>query len=151
MDILDIIESISLQSIIFLFIGIICIAIAIFATSDNKKLKASGLTADGIIYALEQNSNQNKFDSYARNVNDKITVRFLTKDDVWITEQVKTNSIISFTGQYKAGEHVRVIYNPANPSEFMIESKQSEIIGRLVIGVAGLAFLIFGIYQSLNK
>ena len=78
-------------------------------------------------------------------------MRFLTKDDVWITAQVKTNFLISFTGQYKAGEHVKVVYNPDIPSEFMIESKQSEIAGRFIIGAAGLAFLIFGIYQSLNK
>ena len=151
MNFQEIIESIPLQAAIFCLIGVACIVIAIFFTSGNKKLKDTGLVADGIIYSLQQKSGlfgSNDFDS---NVKDKITVRFLTKDDVWITEQLKTSFQISFTGQYKEGQPVKVIYNPDKPSEFMIESRQSGKIGRLIFGLIGLVFLIIGVYQCLGK
>lgn len=151
MNIQEIIASIPLQAVIFCLTGIACIAIAIFAASGNKKLKETGLTADGIIYSLEQNPNQSSSEVYTSNVKDKITVRFLTKEDVWITALLKMNFLVSYTGQYKAGEQVKVIYNPNNPSEFMIETKQSERIGRILFGIAGLAFLVLGIYQYLIK
>ena len=79
MNIQEIIQSIPLQAAIFCLIGIAFIAITIFTPSGNKKLKATGLTADGIIYSLEQHPDQSSSEVYTSNVKDKITVRFLTK------------------------------------------------------------------------
>ncbi len=151
MDIKEIISSLPLQAIIFCLIGIICIIVSLYSKFDNKNLKETGVAADGIICSLENSSNQSNTDSFSTNVKDVITVRFLTKDNVWITERVRSNFLIAYTGQYKLGETVKVIYDPNKPSNFIIESKQSERIGRVILGLAGLILLIVGIFQYFNK
>ena len=151
MDVKEFISSLPWQTIIFCLFGVALIIISIFTSSANKKFKESGITVDGIIFSLGENSNRMSSGNYSTNVKDKITVRFLTVDNVWITEQFKTNFLIAYTGQYKEGESVKIIYDPQNPSNFMIVSKQSEKIGRLLFAVIGLLFLAVGIFKYFNN
>jgi len=147
MDVKEFISSLPWQTIIFCLFGVALIIISIFTSSSNKKFKESGITVDGIIFSLEENSNRRSSDNYSINVKDKITVRFLTVDNAWITEQFKTNFLIAYTGQYKEGESVKVTYDPQNPSNFIIASKQSEKIARLSIALIGLIFLVIGLFK----
>jgi hypothetical protein len=150
MDVKEFMLSLPWQTIIFCLLGLVLITISIFASSTDKKLKEVGITVDGIIFSLSEGSNRIDSGNYVTNVKDKITIRFLTTDNVWITGQLKTNFLIAYTGQYKEGQSVKVTYDPQNPSNFMIVSKQSEKIGRLLFAVVGLLFLITGIFKYFN-
>ncbi len=48
--------------------------------------------------------------------------------------------------QYKVGDKVKVYYDKNNPSNFYVETKQSEMIGRLMFAAIGLGFFLVGLY-----
>jgi len=50
-------------------------------------------------------------------------------------------------GQYKEGAKVAVIYNPENPVEFTIETKQSQPLGRVAVFLFGFILIGLGIYE----
>ena len=54
-----------------------------------------------------------------------------------------------YTGQYKDGEKVKVFYNKEDPYHFYVDSKQSEMFGRIIGAVIGLVIIIIGLYQLL--
>lgn len=125
--------------------------IPIFYKSNNKNLEKTGERCEGIIFKLDY-SNSFGSDTNSSSTKDKITVRFVTnKKEEWITEDLKTDFMISYTGQYKEGDKVAVIYNPENPSEFTIETKQSQTIGKLVLFFVGLIFVGAGIYELVKS
>ena len=78
---------------------------------------------------------------------DKVTVRFVTKNKEWITGNLKQEFAIFFTGQYKIGESVEVYYDPKNPSDFFVDTKQSGKTGRLLLAAIGVIFFLIGVYQ----
>ena len=124
-------------------------AVSLFNKSKTENLKKTGEHCEGIIFKLDYT---NSFDSYNNNnipsaTKDKITVRFVTKKKEWITEDLNSDFMISYTGQYKEGEKVTVIYNPENPSEFTIETRQSQTLGKLVLFILGLLFAGVGVYE----
>jgi hypothetical protein len=134
------------QPYIILAIGIILIIVSLFYKSKVKTLEKTGERCEGIIFKLGY-SNSFGADMTSSNVKDKITVRFVTKNKEWITQDLHSDFMISYTAQYKEGDRVNVIYNPENPSEFMVETKQSQTLGRLVGLFIGLAFVGTGIYE----
>jgi len=141
----EIIESIPLQAAIFFFMGIICLAVAAF-TSGNKLLKQKGIHVDGIIYSVDGGSTVN-----VSNVKDKIVVRFLTEKQVWITGPLRGGFLIFYSGQYKLGEQVKVVYDPENPANFILETEQPELLGRVVFLVVGIILGTVGVYQYLSS
>ena len=134
------------QPYLFLFIGFIAMITPLFYKSKTENLEKTGERCEGIIFKLDY-SNSFGSDTISSTTKDKITVRFVTNKKEWITEDLNTDFMISYTGQYKEGEKVAVIYNPENPSEFTIETKQSQTIGKLVIFFVGLVFAGAGIYE----
>lgn len=133
---------------IFLGIGLILIAVSVFYTSKNGELKTSGIHVEGIVF--EQGYDTDSFfhthDFETSNIKDKITVRFVTRNDEWITGAIKQDFVL-FYNQYKDGQTVKVFYDEANPSNFFVDTAQSELIGRVLIAVVGLIFTIFGLFQ----
>jgi Protein of unknown function (DUF3592) len=147
MNLQEIISSLPLQAGIFILLGLACFATSVFATTSYKKLNQSGLSAEGIIYKLELDNSSTGSTGYSGKLKDKITVRFLTSDNVWVTGEAKSQFLISFTGQYKEGAPVKIKYNPDQPEEFILVTRQSEITGRLMIIVVGILFITVGLYQ----
>jgi len=139
-----------IQAGIFIFTGLACFAISVFAKTAHKKLSQSGLSAEGIIYKLELDNGSSRANGFSGKLKDKITVRFLTRENVWVTGEAKSQFLIFFTGQYKEGDLVRVKYNPDQPAEFILESRQSETAGRVIGVVAGLILVVSGIYQWIH-
>jgi hypothetical protein len=134
------------QPYIILAVGIISIIISLFYKSTAKTLEKTGERCEGIIFKLDY-SKVIRPDMVDSAVKDKITVRFVTNNKEWITQDLHSDFMIFYTGQYKEGDRVIVIYNPENPSEFMVETKQSEKTGRLVGFFVGLVFIGTGIYE----
>ncbi len=124
--------------------------ISLFYKSKTKNLEKTGERCEGIIFKLDY-SNSFGSDTTSSSTKNKITVRFVTNKKEWITEDLHTDFMISYTGQYKEGEKVAVIYNPENPSEFTIETKQSQTIGKLVLFFVGLIFVGAGIYELVKS
>ena len=133
---------------IFIVIGLIGLGIALFGNSRKSDLKDSGIPVDGIVFNQEVTENSSRsFDNYSSQIKDKITIRFVTQSGEWITGDIKQDFGINYTGQYKNGDNVKVYYNRNNPSDFYVDTKQSEFIGKLVFGLAGLVFLAIGLYN----
>jgi len=55
--------------------------------------------------------------------------------------------MITWTGQYKKGQKVLVIYDPNNPTDFTLETKQSPLAAKTVFALAGVILLVVGIYK----
>ena len=139
-----------LQPYFFILIGLVSVLFAIFKKSDKSNLKNTGQKAEGIIYALEQNSNS--YNSYTQNYNikDKVTIRFLTLDKQWITGDLKQDFALFFTRQYKEGDTVDVFYDPKEPSNFFVETRQSEKTSRIILVAIGIVLGSVGLYQLIS-
>ena len=133
---------------IFIALGLLGLCLSLFGKSSQSNLKGSGILVEGIVFSqdLKENSNRS-FDNFSRHVKDKITIRFVTKEGEWITEDIKQDFGVFYSGQYKNGDKVELYYNKDNPKDFYVDSKQSQIIGKLVFALVGLVLLLTGLYQ----
>ncbi len=104
--------------------------------------------ADGIVYEQESNANFNlSSDTTFNRVSDRIIIRFVTQKEEWITGMIQQDFQMFYTGQYKNGDAVKVYYEPNNPSNFYVDTKQSESTARVVMAIVGLIFIIIGLYK----
>jgi hypothetical protein len=146
----DFISAIPLQAGLFILLGLAIMAITFLSTSAYKKLSRSGIPAEGIIFKLEIDGITSGSSDYSGNSNDRVIVRFLTSEKVWVTAEAKHQFLISYTGQYKEGDKVMVKYDPEQPEVFVIETRQSENTARIVFAIIGIVLLIVGIFQCFN-
>ena len=135
------------EPFLFLLIGLVAVLIPIIKKNPSVSLKDTGERVEGIIYKLEQGTNRNSDFEKSSSIMDKVTVRFVTKKDEWITSEVKQPFALFFTRQYKPGDKVDVYYDPINPSNFYVDTKQSELAARIIIAVVGLIFCLIGLYK----
>jgi Protein of unknown function (DUF3592) len=135
------------EPFLFLLIGLVAFLIPIIKKNRSISLKETGERVEGIIYELEQNTNHHSDADHTSSVMDKVTVRFVTKKEEWITAEIKQPFTLFFTGQYKPGDRIDVYYDPINPSNFYVDTKQSELIARVIIAIVGLFFCLIGIYK----
>ena len=136
------------QPYIFLFVGLIVLGLSAFWESTKSKLKQTGITVDGIVFEQGfDNSFNQSFDNSSSFTKDKVTIRFVTQTGEWITGVIKQDFQVFYTGRYKNGDTVKVYYDKDNPSDFYVDTKQSELTGRLVFGSVGLIFLLVGLYK----
>lgn len=133
------------QPLIFILLGVTLLLIAIFKRSSSSNLRTLGNKTEGIVYTTGY-SNDPRYDN-SSNIKDKITVRFVTNKNEWITGDVKQGFAIYFTKQYKDGQTLDIYYDPERPSNFFVDTKQSETIGRIVFVVVGLIFCVVGLFQ----
>ena len=74
-------------------------------------------------------------------------IRFLTKKDKWVIQELS----IGTRPAVEAGTKLEVIYDPDNPNDVMIHSRwRMEIIPRLFLA-PGIAGLILGFLELLMK
>jgi hypothetical protein len=119
--------------------GLISIVKSCFYVSKKSNLKEIGIPVDGIVFTQSGDS--------VDDVNKKVEIRFVTKNQEWITGPINQDFQIFYTGQYKDGDHVKVFYNPAAPTEFYVDTKQSELIPRILGGLTGICLILIGLYQ----
>jgi hypothetical protein len=141
---------IELQPYLFLLIGLGGVLLAIFKKSGKANLKDTGEKAEGIIYALGQDSNDHSSFAQNSNIKDKVTIRFLTADKRWVTGDLKQEFAAFFTRQYKEAETVNVYYDPKEPSNFFVDSKQSEKPARIIFAAIGVVLVSLGLYELLH-
>lgn len=102
------------------------------------------------MFALEGKSNNTSSIGDNLNIKDKVIVRFVTQNKEWITGDINQEFAAFFTGQYKEGQSVDVYYDPEKPSDFFVDTKQSETVSRVIFAAVGLSFSIIGLYQLLT-
>lgn len=99
---------------------------------------------EGIIFDQDEND----FSFYAADASKtKIVIRFVTQREEWITGVMNQDFQVLYTGQYKNGDKVKVYYDEKVPSNFYVDTKQPEWLGRLILGITGLVFALIGLYQ----
>jgi Protein of unknown function (DUF3592) len=134
----------SLIPYIAIAIGIVAILYAVLKSSDqNAILRQTGQKVEGIIFNRD-------YSTYDSNTKDKVTVRFVTDKLEWITADINQDFSFFYTGQYKPGDKLIVYYDKEDPNKFYVDTKQSEVIGRLIGIIVGFIFIAFGVYQFLN-
>lgn len=136
---------------VLLTLGIFTLVFAIFWESPKQHLKKTGIPVDGIVFDQEGDpAFDRSFDDDAPSQH-RITIRFVTQKGEWITGVMKQGFQVFYTGQYKNGKKVKVYYDKDDPFNFYVDSKQTELTGRLVFGFTGLLFLLVGLYKVLNN
>jgi Protein of unknown function (DUF3592) len=136
-----------IKPLLLVFIGIAGILYSIFKKTKNRALKDAGTETEGIIFT--QNREQKAFtgiNPYKPDIMNKVTVRFVTQKKEWITAEIKQDFATYFTGQYKQGDKVVLYYDPFDPKIFYVDTKQSELIGRILIAVVGIGLLLAGLH-----
>lgn len=134
-----------LEPFFFVALGMAALFFAALKKGRASALKDTGEKVEGNIYDIEQGfGSRTGFDSSVSK-SDKITVRFVTKKGEWVTSELKQPFALFFTGQYKPGDKIDVYYDPINPSAFYTDTRQSELINRVLIAFVGIIFCLIGL------
>jgi len=141
----------TLRPFIFILVGIVLVLIVVLKKSTKSNLKHTGLKTEGVVYALAARANNTSSINDSVNVKDKVTIRFVTQNKEWITGDIKQEFAAFFSGQYKEGQKVDVYYDPKNPSNFFVDTKQSEILSKIFFAVVGLTLILIGLYKLLDN
>ena len=112
-----------LEPFLYLLIGLIAVLLPIIRRNQSISLKDTGEKVEGIVYDLGRYPYRFSDFENSVSVKDKVTIRFLTKKDEWITSDLKQPFTLFFTGQYKQGDKVEVYYDPINPTNFYVDNK----------------------------
>ena len=112
--------------IILIVISLFIILMAVRILLDVRRISNHGWEAKGIIFNLEQSVGTDNIISCP-------IVRFLTKEDNWITKPGKIGVI---PGIYKKGKAVTVIYQNDNPNNFFIKNKLTFLIPITMLCIA---------------
>lgn len=113
--------------IILPIFGIVFLLIAFIFIFKLKKMTKNGIRTEGIIFDIEVRKHSR---------NPYPVIRFQTIGNVVIT---KVPDFYSLPGYPKKGDKVKVIYNPDDPNDFIVESNP----GRIIIFILfGLSFII---------
>jgi len=138
---------------LFILVGVLVMILPFTKSTSAKTLATKGERCEGIVFQLGYKERSGLWlqDDSDIKVKDKITIRFVTNKQEWITADLDTESMLLWTGQYKEGDRVTVIYNPENPNEFTIETKQSLEVKKLVFIIIGIVLIGVGVSQLLQK
>ncbi|HTN37357.1 MAG TPA: DUF3592 domain-containing protein [Arachidicoccus sp.] len=126
-------------SLILIFISAFMIVFAIKSLIEFNKIKSNGIKTDGIIF--DTVNSIDVANNYARS-NHPI-VRFLTKENQWITQKSK---IGVFPGIYKTGKKVQIIYQEEDPNKFFINDYITQAVPWIMIAAAIILIIISIIY-----
>jgi hypothetical protein len=117
--------------------------IAAFFIHSKKvnRLINNGVEVEGIVFDITLSSSIGDVDG------EYPVIRFLTTDDLWITE---TYDIGTLRANFKRGQKVTVVYNPEDPKDFILKSDKGRSYVPVVILVSGVLVLIWGVYRVLQ-
>ncbi|MCB2377267.1 DUF3592 domain-containing protein [Hymenobacter sp. BT635] len=117
--------------LICFLVGLVFILVGELIKRQYAHFQQHGIPAQGII-----------LDFRGTGDNRRCVVRFVTQDLRWITEE-------SSDLNYAQGEEVPVLYNPSNPSDFIIGSPH-ETKPFFLFTVVGLLLIAYVVYMLLR-
>jgi hypothetical protein len=134
--------------IIFSGLGLIGIAVAILYKPKNDDLRKTGIEADGIIYTETYDTTfKNPYSFGQMLIQKNIFVRFLTKENKWVTGKCNTGIFYFNLKPFKQGEHVKVFYDKSDSSNFLVATNQSAVLGRIDFDVFAVFFTAYWLYR----
>ena len=125
-------------------LGMYLLGYSLLKKSVKSKLIKTGIKTEGIIFEQEYTHSPDNI-----RMKDEIRVRFVTQNQLWITELIKQDFAVFYTNQYKNGEKVTVYNEESNPLNFYVTSKQSELAIRITGALTGLGLCVIGLYLML--
>jgi hypothetical protein len=129
--------------------GILIFLFSMFYKPAKNKLFETGESVEGIVF--EGSSNFSSGVNSAHSANDTIIIRFVTRQKEWITGPIEQDFQLSYPGQYKKGDMVTVFYNKDKPTEFVVQIKQPQWLGRLIPAIMGIIITGIGIYKFFTE
>lgn len=109
-------------------------------TKKARKVMNKGIQVQGVVYDIVSGSTDQAITQHP-------VIRFLTTNNVWITEPYYTST---FPVSLKKGQTVKVVYSPRDPQNFIIKPEGIALYLPLGILMLGSVFLIAGVYKLLR-
>ncbi|RFZ94069.1 DUF3592 domain-containing protein [Mucilaginibacter conchicola] len=123
------------NQLIILMAGLIFLLAGYFNLKRKRFLYDKGIGAEGVVISIERNDGF-RFGKNA-DINWFVTIRYLTNDKLWITKRYdELNETLPFT----EGDKVKIIYDPADPEEFILDNSSSKY-GPLVFTTIGILMI----------
>ena len=112
-----------MQALIIIAFGFSLLYIAFKFRANTKKIAINGIETEGIVFDLIQSDTLEGKAKFP-------LIRFVTSEQVWITEKYNISSIV---GSFRKGQKVTVVYNASNPKEFFVKSQTTSLVPTLAI------------------
>lgn len=109
---------------------------------ERKKLLATGLKAEGTVIELRSGGSRQGNTVYTP------VIKFETLNKEWITKEYGFGSS---TSKYRVGDSVDVIYEAGDPNHFIIDNRQNELLGPVLIGVGVILIVSVIVYFFINQ
>lgn len=116
--------------------GLAFMLIALIFLFKMKKMTRTGIKTEGTVVDVEHRKNSKSV--YP-------VIRFQTTGNEWIS---KTPGFFTFAKVPVKGDTVKVIYNPDNPTDFVVESNANPVTPFLLIGLSFI--LLWGVLKWLH-
>ncbi len=153
---METIASINLQlgfkivGVIFSLVGTLLVVLALFRKKKPKPFFLNALKAQGTVIDLGVSQPRSfKKRRYSTPAYTQVTIEYLTNTQQKIQGDIDTDFTLFYSGQYQKGDKVNLLYNPENPTEFIVTSLQSTLIAKLIMLVVGICLLLTGIGMEL--
>ena len=125
------------HAILILVVGVLFLAVAVFAWIKTVHYRGEGIRADAVITDIETTY----FDD---DTDHTVTVRFVTEDGEEITGELD-----AYQSGFYVGKTVPVLYLPDDPHKFTY-AKNGLLLPLIFIG-AGVFLLGFGVFALVRK
>lgn len=125
---------------VFLIIGAVLVILFLVLTKKARKVMNKGIQVQGVVFDIVSGSTDQAITQHP-------VIRFLTLNNVWITEPYYTST---FPVSLKKGQTVKVVYSPRDPKNFIIKPEGIALYLPLAILMLGSLFLITGVYKLLR-
>lgn len=139
-----------IMGIVFAVAGILFIMTAIFAQKKNKPFFDNALPAEGTVIdvGIRQPRPFKKI-RYSAPTYTQVTIAFTTNTNQLIQSDIDTNLTLFYSGQYKKGDKVSLLYNPEKPTEFIVTTSQAASMARFILLAIGIFLLLTGISMTM--
>ena len=129
---------------IFLIIGVVAIAGVLL--KKGKLPMKNAAKAEGVVFKNDAGAAVSFGNDSTRRT--FVWIRFVTKAGEWITEELSFDNVcFTYTGQFKEGKKVNVIYNPHNPKEFLIDQHIGYESMKGIVIMIGMILIGVGLYS----
>ncbi|MDF2188925.1 DUF3592 domain-containing protein [Paraflavitalea sp. CAU 1676] len=108
---------------------------------EDKHVLRNGLPAEGIVCDFDESAIS---ESSEMDLKYPI-VRFVTQKGEWITERYYVAD-----SRMKLGDTIKVIYDPENPSTFLVEARNAPVTTYILWSLIGAGGILWGFYQLIR-
>jgi hypothetical protein len=116
--------------------GVLLLAAGLFGLEKVDRLKAKGKKVKGIVFKNNLRYSSGHSSNQMRTIYHPV-VRFLTEDNVWITQELN----IGVNPPMREGKEVNLLYNPQDPEEVILSNTLYTVFFPWGLTLAGIIIL----------